>query len=117
LLAPVLLSILVAAPSVADSGKGLVLDTRFVNLAPAMTEAQCLQRAKTLFTTLLKSSGAFHTGDHAIIAQTSTAILQVECLQGQGVKGAYVIAAASATADGAQLAKATEEVQKGLKTP
>lgn len=110
------LSIFAAAPSVADSGKGLVLDTRFVNLAPAMTEAQCLQRAKTVFATLLKSN-AFHTGDHAVIAQTSTAILQVECLQAQGAKGAYVIAAASANADGAQLAKATEEVQKGLKTP
>lgn len=117
LLAPVVFSILVAAPSVADTGKGLVLDTRFVNLAPAMTEPQCLQRAKTLFTSLLKSDRAFHTGDHAIIAQTSTAILQVECLQGQGVKGAYVIAAASGNADSAQLAQATAQVQKGLKEP
>ena len=115
LLAPVLFSFLAAAPSVADSGKGLVLDTRFVNLPATMTEPQCLQRAKTVFSKLLRSSTGLRSGDHAVIVQTPTAILQVECLQGQGAKGAYVIAAASANADGAELAKATDEVRKGLK--
>ena len=108
--------LLVSATGRAQPGKGLVLDTRYVHLAPTMTQAACLARAKSTLGDMLQSNHDLKIDetDHAVTAQTGTVILQVQCLQDYGVKAAYV-AAASFDETSAKMAKATEVVQQALK--
>lgn len=108
--------LLVSATSQAQPGKGLVLDTRYVHVSPSMTQTACLARAKSAMNDLLKGNSDLHVDetDRSVTAQTANVILQVQCLQYEGAKAAYV-AAASINETSDKIAKATELVQQALK--
>ena len=105
----------------AESKNNLLLDTRFVSMDAKVTEAQCLAKAKTALSTVLKGSAKLEikAGTHAQQASTANAVFQVECLQYNKVSGAYVVATLQAGngQDGSNMAKGTEAIAAALKAP
>ena len=104
----------------AHADKNLLTDTRFVNVDAKQTEQECLARAKTALTDLLKGSKGLdsHGGSHTWAVSTPDVVFQVECLQYNKISAAYVLASGVGKAggsDAATLAKATEVIAAALK--
>jgi hypothetical protein len=104
----------------ARADKNLITDTRMVGVDGKQTEQECLSRAKSAMTDLLKNNKNVdsHGGSHTWVVSTPDIVFQVECLQYDKISAAYVLAAGIGkvgSSDAVVLGKATEAIAAALK--
>jgi hypothetical protein len=111
-------SLFAIAPRIALADKAkAVLDTRAVALDAAMTETQCLDKAKEGMINAFKGTKSkveIKPGSHNMTASNPSLVISVECLQYQNAKVAYIAAAATGS-DPKAVAILTDTIRKALK--